>query len=270
MKKSLAALLRVVALCALSSSHAYANSGDFYGGVAIGTGYAGVDTAPSNGAIIQGDVGIGSTSPITSLDLSQKTDAIALPVGNTANRPTGAALTNGEMRYNTSTPGVEAYVNGSWSPLGSSSGGPPAGSIIMWAANTPPSGYLECNGAAVSRTTYASLFATIGTTFGSGDGSTTFNLPDMRGYFPRGWSNSGSVDSGRTFGSTQADTVGPHTHSVLSIDTADIGFLLQVGGTQPAVDGFGSSGSTNFTVPANTGTTETRPVNVALMFCIKY
>ena len=57
----------------------------------------------------------------------------------------------------------------------------PIGTIIDYAGSTLPDGYLECDGSAVSRTTYASLFAAIGTTWGTGDGSTTFNLPDLRG-----------------------------------------------------------------------------------------
>ena len=81
----------------------------------------------------------------------------------------------------------------------------PAGSIIMFSASTPPSGYLECDGAAVSRTTYADLFAVIGEDFGNGDGSTTFNLPDLRGEFVRGWDNGAGVDSGRALGTNQAD-----------------------------------------------------------------
>lgn len=60
-------------------------------------------------------------------------------------------------------------------------GGLPAGSIIQWAGATAPANWLMADGAAVSRTTYASLFAAIGTTYGAGDGSTTFNLPDLRG-----------------------------------------------------------------------------------------
>jgi hypothetical protein len=63
----------------------------------------------------------------------------------------------------------------------------PTGSVIWYAANAAPTGYLEADGAAVSRTTYAALFTAIGTTFGAGDGSTTFNLPDLRGEFIRGW-----------------------------------------------------------------------------------
>ena len=61
-----------------------------------------------------------------------------------------------------------------------------AGAVIFAARTTAPAGYLKANGAAVSRTVYAALFAAIGTTFGAGDGSTTFNLPDLRGQFMRG------------------------------------------------------------------------------------
>ena len=58
----------------------------------------------------------------------------------------------------------------------------PVGAVILWVAGgTPPAGWLEADGSAISRTTYAELFALIGTTYGTGDGSTTFNLPDARG-----------------------------------------------------------------------------------------
>jgi microcystin-dependent protein len=63
----------------------------------------------------------------------------------------------------------------------------PVGMILAWPGNTPPDGWLVCNGSAVSRTTYADLFAAIGTTFGAGDGSTTFKLPDYQGDFLRGY-----------------------------------------------------------------------------------
>jgi microcystin-dependent protein len=62
--------------------------------------------------------------------------------------------------------------------------------MTMFAASTIPTGWLECNGAAVSRTTYSALFAVIGTTWGNGNGVTTFNLPETRGLFPRGWNHS--------------------------------------------------------------------------------
>ena len=62
----------------------------------------------------------------------------------------------------------------------------PTGFIGLWGDDTVPSGWLLCNGAAVSRTTYAGLFAKIGTRYGAGDGSSTFNLPDMRDRYPIG------------------------------------------------------------------------------------
>lgn len=77
-----------------------------------------------------------------------------------------------------------------------------------------PSGYLELNGAAISRTTYATLFSKIGTIGGSGDGSTTFNLPDMRGVVPRGFDNGRGLDPSRAFGSYQADAYASHSHGV--------------------------------------------------------
>ena len=89
----------------------------------------------------------------------------------------------------------------------------PTGSVHLMASTTPPSGYLKCNGAAVSRTTYADLFAEIGTAFGAGDGSSTFNLPDLRGEFVRGWDDSRGVDSGRNFATTQSSQNKQHNHS---------------------------------------------------------
>lgn len=80
----------------------------------------------------------------------------------------------------------------------------PAGSIVWYAATTPPPGYLICDGSAVSRTDYARLFEAIGTTFGKGDGETTFALPDLRAKFIRG-AGAGNSYNG-TFGSTQEAT----------------------------------------------------------------
>lgn len=94
------------------------------------------------------------------------------------------------------------------------------GSISAFARSSAPTGWLKCNGAAVSRTTYAALFAAIGTTFGAGDGSTTFNLPDLRGEFVRGWDDGRGVDSGRGFGTYQADMFLSHHHTATaSTDT---------------------------------------------------
>lgn len=91
-----------------------------------------------------------------------------------------------------------------------------AGIIQMFAGVTPPIGWLECNGAAVSRETYATLFAAIGTTWGAGDGSTTFNLPDLRGRAPIG-AGTGSGLSARTLGNkvgTENAVIPYHTHAI--------------------------------------------------------
>ena len=79
----------------------------------------------------------------------------------------------------------------------------PTGMIAPFAMSTPPTGWLECNGATISRSTYAALFSAIGTTYGAGDGSSTFLLPDLRATFIRGFDNSRGIDTGRTFGSFQ-------------------------------------------------------------------
>ena len=81
----------------------------------------------------------------------------------------------------------------------------PAGAVQFFAMDTAPVGWLKANGAALSRTTYANLFAAIGTRFGEGDGSTTFNLPDLRGLFLRGWDDGRGLDKNRELGSWQID-----------------------------------------------------------------
>jgi microcystin-dependent protein len=88
------------------------------------------------------------------------------------------------------------------------------GQVAYFAVSSAPTGWLKANGALVSRTTYATLFAAVGTTFGVGDGSTTFALPDMRGEFPRGWDDGRGVDSGRVFGSAQLDQMQQITGSM--------------------------------------------------------
>lgn len=83
----------------------------------------------------------------------------------------------------------------------------PAGAIIYVPTLTVPSGYLKANGAEISRTVYDRLFSAIGTTFGAGDGSTTFRVPDLRGEFLRSWDDGRGIDPGRTFASGQRGTL---------------------------------------------------------------
>ena len=76
------------------------------------------------------------------------------------------------------------------------------GTVTFFARSSAPTGWLKCNGAAIGRTDYEDLFDSIGTTYGTGDGSTTFNLPDLRGEFVRCWDDGRGVDSGRSLTST--------------------------------------------------------------------
>ena len=148
---------------------------------------------------------------------------------------------------------------------GSGGGGSVTGTVIWSSASTAPIGYVVCNGAAVSRTTYSNLFAVIGTTYGSGDGSTTFNLPDLRGEFIRGWDAGRGVDPGRVFGSSQLDDFESHTHDTTYAYGFDFGSTGRAGGGANSVQTYNTSQAINAT-----GGTETRPRNVALLPCIKF
>ena len=165
------------------------------------------------------------------------------------------------------TPGGHPLLREDLSNLGAGSLGTllAPGLILFFAANTPPTGWLKANGAAVSRATYASLFAAIGTTFGAGDGSTTFNLPDLRGEFLRGWDDSRGIDTGRVFGSAQADSFKAHNHG---LDTALPAYFANRGLTTGAYTF--AQDSSSITVTQYTGGSETRPINIALLAIIKY
>ncbi|MGE8366991.1 phage tail protein [Cupriavidus sp.] len=132
------------------------------------------------------------------------------------------------------------------------------GAVVWHAKSTVPAGYLKCNGSAVSRTTFADLFAEIGTTFGAGDGSTTFNLPELRGEFIRGWDDSRGVDAGRVLGSAQVQAERTHYHT-MGYQFFDLG----AGGYHITI--------VNSSTDAATITGgETRPRNIALLPVIKY
>lgn len=95
----------------------------------------------------------------------------------------------------------------------------PTGGMVMWGTASAPSGYLLCNGSAVSRSTYSALFAVVGTAFGSGDGSTTFNLPDFRDRFPVG---AGTTYSANSTGGSKDAIVVSHTHTATVTDPGHV------------------------------------------------
>lgn len=141
------------------------------------------------------------------------------------------------------------------------------GAVQAFGSANAPSGWLKCNGAAVSRTTYGALFAAIGTTFGAGNGTTTFNVPELRGEFIRGVADGRAVDTGRVLGSTQAQAIQAHTH------TLTLPRDLVNGNEAPpftdAVYGDEAQAGSDTRTTSSTGGAETRPRNVALLYCIK-
>lgn len=164
----------------------------------------------------------------------------------------------------------------------------PVGAVMDFAMSTAPTGWLKANGAAISRITFSALFAVIGTTWGAGDGSTTFNIPDYRGKFRRASDDGAGIDAGRVFASPQAAAMLNHTHS---------GTTSSDGGHTPSATVASGGGSTTVlqtttaapiannsviaAVPAHShtlttgnpsagGGNETRPINETVLVCIKY
>ena len=141
----------------------------------------------------------------------------------------------------------------------------PIGTIMAFPIDKIPNGWLICNGAAISRTTYKALFNVIGTTYGAGDGSTTFNLPDFQGKFLRGY---GSYDSNRRSGNiaqVQEDTIQNHRHRFAAYGVKD--------GGGPGRSGSGYNWDAWTSWLSEDGfrqSAETRPINMAVIYCIKY
>ena len=155
----------------------------------------------------------------------------------------------------------------------------PVGSLIIWPTAAVPAGYLECNGAALSRATYAALFAVLGTAYNkTTDAADKFRLPDMRGEFIRGWDHGRNADKDRAIGSSQKATrvykynyFADGWHNAMydrdHLASADIDGAVEV---IPA----GTTGRSNSVELNVTGgkvdAVRVRPRNVALMVCIKH
>jgi len=207
------------------------------------------------------------------LDLTGNT-SLKLPVGTTAQRPTGAT---GDIRFNSTLSKVETYSGSVWESVG----GVPAGSVTCFAHSSVPSGWLECNGANVSRSTYATLFAAIGTTWGTGDGSSTFTIPNCAGEFIRGWDNGRGVDSGRAIATAQSDQNKQHNHSVTDPGHThtwsrqdaqnDVNYRPWPASNDDCKETIANTGSSTTGISiANSGGAEARPRNISMMYIIKY
>ena len=163
------------------------------------------------------------------------------------------------------------------------------GQVAAFAMDTPPTGWLVANGAAVSRTTYAELFAAIGTVWGSGDGSTTFNLPDLRASAPVGLGTSTgySVNETVAIATKYNDQVGPWLGAVFGVidGSVEADAIVTTGtnygtcgnnrrfiGSSIGTNGFqwgGSCNNTNYLI-AKGGEAVTRGKRVGVQYCIKF
>ena len=167
----------------------------------------------------------------------------------------------------------------------------PVGSLIIWPTSTPPAGYLECDGSALSRTAYAALYAVLGTTYGKGAGTlanTTFRLPDLRGEFIRGWDHGRGADPDRAARTdrgdgTTGDQVGTKQNDAIRNITGTIyranhyssytGAFYKIFGSTHTDPSSSTSGNfqTGFSasrvVPVGK---DNRPRNIAMMIAIKY
>jgi len=151
----------------------------------------------------------------------------------------------------------------------------PTGTVMMYAGSSAPTGYLLCDGSAVSRTTYADLFAVCSTTYGSGDGSTTFNVPDARGVFVRGAGTQtiSTIDYTGTRGTTQGDQFQGHYHD-LSPATTPASYNENGGAAGPNIARISTAQTVLApTTDGSNGTprtgSETRPANIVLTYIIK-
>lgn len=141
----------------------------------------------------------------------------------------------------------------------------PVGAIIPFPMGAVPAGYLELDGRVLSIATYPDLASYLGSTFNTGnEGAGNFRLPDSRGEFLRGWDHGRGVDAGRVLGSNQADEFKSHTHSVK--DSSNVGNVFDSWTYGDTGDGVTQDENLR-TNP--TGGSETRPRNLAVMWCIK-
>jgi len=181
--------------------------------------------------------------------------ASTLSVSNAATFAVGPTAPTATTGTNTTQLATTAFVNTSIAAIPTPS---VSGSIVMWPTASAPTGYLLCDGTAVSRSTYSTLFTLFGTTFGTGDGSTTFNLPNYTNRMPYG------TTIGSTGGSADAVVVS-HTHTITDPGHVHGGIYTRVGSQSQ----YGSNiyslmdGNTSNTNSAFTGITGTNSAGVS-------
>lgn len=260
------------------------------------TGYLLQGNAPANGsndlqfalyAAPSGGSPLGSTITLTNTPVNNGIFVVSLDFGGT--------VFNGSARWLE----ISARASGSGNPFTNTfprqaitaapyavyaNNGVPPGSVMAFMGTTAPTGWLLCDGSAVSRTTYAALYAVVGNSSGSGDGSTTFHLPDLRGMFLRGVDGTAGRDPdkasrsapapggnfGNLVGSAQTDAFRSHQHYNPRVNAG----ISDPGNPPGGYAGLAglldttTSLTTASTVPA--AANETRPRNIYVNFIIKY
>ena len=237
---------------------------------------------PLAGGTVTGNIKLNAQSDIRFAD-ADSSNYVALQAPTTV--ATDLTLT---LPATDGSSGQALTTNGSGALAFATIGGVPTGAVFYFAANTAPTGFLKCDGTAVSRNNYAALFAVTGTTYGVGNGNTTFNLPDLRGEFIRGWDDARGIDVSRAFGSAQGyATAKPQTTAATRLLGDGTTTTIDASTTNPSAIGFTRVSKTTEGVTAGTidstgsgqeidvlqgvtGDAETRPRNVALLACIKY
>mgnify|MGYP000134242622 CR=1 FL=1 len=213
------------------------------------------------GGAITGNLSVSGTSSLGTTTVGTFTAGASTLGVTTATSVTGALNANSTVVSNVATPVAATDAANKTYVDSTTSAALPAGMVIYSASATVPSGWLEANGASLLRASYPALYTAIGTTYGFADG-THFNLPDLRGYFIRGYDDGRGVDSGRVFGSNQADDNKSHTHGLngqlnnFSLDNIPF-FGLTPSGTSDDTGLMDASGS------------ESRPKNIAMLPLIK-
>jgi microcystin-dependent protein len=205
--------------------------------------------------------------PLSQLDTNFTTVSTAINgIGNGSEALANVAVTGGTI--NGAIIGGSNAVAGTFSTLTANAttvttltvltggGLAPTGSLTMWAGAvvSPPTGWLACNGANVSRTTYSALFAVVGTTWGAGDGSTTFTLPNLLNGFPVG---AGSTYALAATGGSANATLVSHTHTATSVVTDPThkhSVIGSIGGGNGQAQPAGAGTANTVTYP-ETGTT---------------
>lgn len=279
------------------------------------TGTSGEEWAlRSDGGYIEVLLNTGTeSSPTWTAQIITGVNALRIGNGTSSNIDiiaNNAAATKSRLRYQAAGSKWQYSNDGStFNDMGSGEGGGggsdslPVGSLVTFMGPSCPAGTLATDGGAISRSTYASLFAVIGTMYGIGDGSTTFNKPDLRGYFLRGRDNGAGVDpdrasrtnrgdgtTGDNVGTKQSHQFYSHNHSASSSISHNPSywdqFMMMMYNNAhgqamgaPPVGEYGADFSWTWnssnalvvsTSVAANGGNETRPVNINVLYCIKH